>query len=134
MNTTKDISPHTVRVSDDEREVVATRIRDAAAEGRLTLEEADERQVAAYAARTADDLAALTTDLPEPPPQPPAPKQLSSAARTRLAVHAVLVGILVVAMITRWVMGPVPFFWPAFPMFWLGLSVLVHHRIARRRA
>ncbi|MEJ3655200.1 DUF1707 domain-containing protein [Actinomycetes bacterium KLBMP 9759] len=134
MDMTKEVATHVLRVSDEERETVAARVRAAAAEGRLTLEEADERQVAAYAARTADELAGLTTDLPEPPPEPPAPKRLSSAARTRLAVHAVLVGVVAVAMLTRWIMGPVPWFWPAFPMFWLGLSVLVHYRVALRRA
>jgi hypothetical protein len=31
-------------------------------------------------------------------------------------------------------MDPEPWFWPAWPMFWLGLSLLLHHRVATRRA
>ena len=57
--------PLDLRVSDAERERVAQRLRLAAGEGRLTLEELDERVEAAYAARTGSDLAELTADLPE---------------------------------------------------------------------
>lgn len=57
--------PLDLRVSDSERERVAQRLRLAAGEGRLTLEELDERVEAAYTARTGSDLAVLTADLPE---------------------------------------------------------------------
>jgi hypothetical protein len=53
-----------VRASDAEREATIVRLRDAAAEGRLTLEELAERVEAADAARTRSDLGSLVTDLP----------------------------------------------------------------------
>ena len=56
--------PLDLRVSDADRERVAERLRHAAGEGRLTIEELDERVEAAYAARTGADLVALTADLP----------------------------------------------------------------------
>jgi hypothetical protein len=55
------------RASDAEREAVVARLRDAAAEGRLTVEELTERIDAAYAARTRADLEPLIADLPAPP-------------------------------------------------------------------
>jgi hypothetical protein len=133
-----------VRASDAEREAVTDRLRAAAAEGRLTPAEADERQAAAYAAITRDELVPLTADLPtDPPPEQaasaPATRArggrggpLTDAARRRLAVHAVIVGVLAVFLVTRWAMDPAPFFWPVWPAFWLGVSLLLHHRWARR--
>jgi hypothetical protein len=58
--------PPDLRVSDADRELVAERLREAAGEGRLTIEELDERVDRAYEARTAGELAVLTEDLPEP--------------------------------------------------------------------
>jgi hypothetical protein len=55
------------RASDAEREAVVTRLRDAASEGRLTVEELAERIDAAYAARTHAELEPLTADLPAAP-------------------------------------------------------------------
>ena len=54
------------RASDTERERVAGRLRDAAAQGRLTIDELDERTAAAYAAVTRGELAELLDDLPAP--------------------------------------------------------------------
>jgi hypothetical protein len=55
------------RASDSEREATVGRLRQAAAEGRLTVEELDERIDAAYAASTQADLEPLTADLPAAP-------------------------------------------------------------------
>jgi hypothetical protein len=52
------------RASDAEREATVTRLREAAAEGRLTVEELTERIDAAYAASTLGELEPLTADLP----------------------------------------------------------------------
>jgi hypothetical protein len=52
------------RASDAEREQVVVRLRDASAEGRLTLEELADRTALAYRARTHDELEPLTADLP----------------------------------------------------------------------
>jgi hypothetical protein len=60
-----------VRASDDEREVAMGRLRDAAAEGRLTFEELADRVEAAAGAVTRDDLDRLTDDLPAERPATP---------------------------------------------------------------
>jgi hypothetical protein len=53
-----------LRASDAERDEVVERLRDASAEGRLTLEEFVERMTSAYEARTHADLEQLVQDLP----------------------------------------------------------------------
>jgi uncharacterized protein DUF1707 len=53
-----------VRASDAERERTVEQLRDASAEGRLTLEEFVERMTNAYEARTHAELEVLTRDLP----------------------------------------------------------------------
>ncbi|MBZ4018221.1 DUF1707 SHOCT-like domain-containing protein [Streptomyces purpurogeneiscleroticus] len=53
-----------LRASDADRDRVAEVLRDALAEGRLGMEEFDERLEAAYAARTYGELVPLTADLP----------------------------------------------------------------------
>jgi uncharacterized protein DUF1707 len=74
-----------IRASDKERDSVVDVLRDAYTDGRITLEEFEERTSAAYASKTWTDLRALTSDLPvepvfgadlpqrPPPPQPVAP-------------------------------------------------------------
>ncbi|MBN1685584.1 MAG: DUF1707 domain-containing protein [Spirochaetales bacterium] len=64
-----DLSDHSFptpspRVADADREVVVTRLQEAAADGRLDLSELEERLDAVYSARTRADLDALTADLP----------------------------------------------------------------------
>ena len=53
-----------LRASDAEREQAVLRLRDASAEGRLTLEELVARTETAYGARTRGDLVRVTADLP----------------------------------------------------------------------
>ena len=57
-------TPEQVRASHDEREAVVRRLRDAAAEGRIDLDELDARLEQALKSRTQGELAALTADLP----------------------------------------------------------------------
>jgi uncharacterized RDD family membrane protein YckC len=66
-----------LRASDRDRDEVAERLRDAAAEGRLTAYELDERLTHALSAATYGELDTLTDDLPVPVPTPP----LSRVAR-----------------------------------------------------
>lgn len=54
------------RASDAEREQAIVRLREASAEGRLTLEELADRAALAYHARSQAELARLTEDLPAP--------------------------------------------------------------------
>ncbi len=62
-----------MRASDAERERIAEVLREAVAEGRLDMEEFDERLNAAYTARTHGELEPLVRDLPVPGSAAPAP-------------------------------------------------------------
>ena len=53
-----------LRISDADRHRVAELLREAAGEGRLDIDELDERLESAYAAKTYGDLVPLTADLP----------------------------------------------------------------------
>lgn len=63
-------APRDLRASDADRERVVTVLAEAAADGRLTLDEHSERVQQAYAARTLGELARLTSDLARPSAQP----------------------------------------------------------------
>jgi hypothetical protein len=56
-----------IRASDKERDSVVDVLRDAYTDGRITLEEFDDRTSAAYASKTWGDLRDLTSDLPVKP-------------------------------------------------------------------
>jgi hypothetical protein len=57
--------PPALLASDRQREQAIATLRDAVVEGRLTLDEYSDRVGVAVGARTTDDLAALTRDLPQ---------------------------------------------------------------------
>jgi hypothetical protein len=60
-----------IRASDAEREQTVTLLRAAVAEGRLSVEELDERTANAYAAATRGELERLVDDLPHELPEAP---------------------------------------------------------------
>jgi uncharacterized protein DUF1707/cell wall-active antibiotic response 4TMS protein YvqF len=62
------------RASDAEREAAVTRLREAAGEGRLSVQELADRIDAAYAATTLAELEPLTSDLPAPAPAERGPR------------------------------------------------------------
>jgi hypothetical protein len=57
--------PRSLRASDADRESVANVLREAAGDGRLTMDELDERLDAVYAAKTYAELEPITHDLPD---------------------------------------------------------------------
>lgn len=59
------LEPARLRVSDAERHQVAEVLRQAAGEGRIDLEELDERLEATFSAKTYADLVPITEDLPD---------------------------------------------------------------------
>lgn len=61
------MTDRSIRASDTERESVVDILRDAYTDGRLTLDEFEQRTSAAYAAKTWADLRELTADLPVQP-------------------------------------------------------------------
>jgi hypothetical protein len=65
MSSSPDIpQPQHLRASDTDREKVANTLREAAGDGRLTMDELDERLDAVYAAKTYAELMPITHDLP----------------------------------------------------------------------
>lgn len=71
-------TPSGLRASDADREAVATSLREHYADGRLSLDEFQQRLDATFAARTDRDLHRITNDLPHPttfaPTWSPAPR------------------------------------------------------------
>ncbi len=67
--------PDQLRISDADRHRVAEMLREAAGEGRLEMEELDERLEATYEARTYADLVPITLDLPSQPAQSTGPEK-----------------------------------------------------------
>jgi uncharacterized protein DUF1707 len=112
-------TPGKIRASDADRDRVATRVQRASVEGRLNLDETEDRLGGVYAAKYLDELAAFTADLP---PEPPAARRFPPPLR----VHAAIVVVLSVVLVVRWAASGAPFFWPLVPMFWLGLTLAVH--------
>lgn len=122
---------HRIRASDAEREQYAQILRAAMTEGRLSLEEGEERLGRAYAATYRDELAPLTTDLPDGGRRAlfETPEALA-VGRRRLRRHAGVVAAVAAVLITVWALAPGPhhFFWPAIPLLFLGFGVLRHRR------
>lgn len=141
---TPPVRPEDLRAGDADRELVLERLRAACAEGRLDLEEFEERVAATLAARTYGELAVVTADLPGGPPVPrllgaPAPRAPVPASRpprqgttlrrsvTAWAVASLLMtAIWVIAGLTTGVFGYPWWIWLAAPSgvlllaSWLG--------------
>jgi hypothetical protein len=126
-----------MRASDADREIVRAVLADAYADGRLTREEYDDRLNTLYASRTLGEVPSLVSDLVPPdglPAAPAAPAPLPLAdLRTRGArkwrkdveesFAAFLVPSIICTVIWIAVTGR-GFFWPAFPMLFLGLNLV----------
>lgn len=56
--------PYLLRVSDADRDQITERLREAAGQGRITMDELDTRLDATYSAKTYAELAVITRDLP----------------------------------------------------------------------
>lgn len=134
-----------VRASDSDREQAVEVLRGQFAEGRLTLEEFDERASAAYTAKTWADLRALTSDLPvrlgfetAPASVVPGPVAAVSSARPGAWRFAPLIPmafvLLVLANAGGWHHhhdGVFPFF-PVIPLAIFGAMFGLWLRAARR--
>ena len=105
------MSINPIRVSDTDRARVVDRIAAAAAEGRLTIDEADERTAAAYQARYESELDALVADLPAPP----APAR-RDRPRPAIALFVVIAAVLTMA----WWHSGAHFFWPVIPLAFIA--------------
>jgi hypothetical protein len=126
--------PGRLRAADADRERVAATIQAAGGEGRLTLDEVEDRLTAVYAARFTDELGELTADLPRSAPawrgRPGWPLTREALRRhPALRVHLAVVVAIAVLLTIRWAVSGVAFFWPAMPMFWLLISLVAHARV-----
>ncbi len=123
-----------MRASDADREVVRGVLADAYADGRLTREEYDDRLSTLYGSRTLGEMPALVSDLvpPEgsaiaPAPSLPADLRTRGARKWRKDVEESLAAFLVPSIICTviWIAATGRgFFWPAFPMLFLGLNLV----------
>jgi hypothetical protein len=114
-----------VRASDAEREEIITALRTHAGDGRLDVEELDQRIEAAYAAKTRRELVALTNDLPRAPRAPrDERREFVEHLRAYLSVMALLVLI--------WAFAGMGYFWPIWPILGWGLGVVSHANVLRR--
>jgi hypothetical protein len=98
-----------LRASDADRERVVERLRAHAAEGRLDVQELEQRLAAAFAARTHGELEPLLADLPAHRPR----------SRRRPAYRAAALGPwlrLSVLLIGIWALSGGGYFWPVWPM------------------
>jgi hypothetical protein len=114
-----------IRASDAEREEVIAALRTHAGDGRLDLDELDQRIETAYAAKTRRDLVALTSDLPR---APRAPRDERREFAEHLRVYLSLMTMLVVI----WALTGMGYFWPVWPIVGWGIGVVSHANALRR--
>jgi hypothetical protein len=119
-----------LRAADRDRDEVAEILREQYAQGRLTMEEYDERSTAASSAKTMGELRALTVDLPaaeEPGPVRPAGPAWSQGRMRWIAVAGAVAAVAVLvgaAFAGRYLL--------AFPT-WLIILIIVRHAHGGRR-
>lgn len=131
MNDVEDFKDSEIRASDQDRERVAEALRENYAQGRLTLEEFDERTTSVYAAKTLGDLRGLTRDLPAVRPvQQPVPAQAPPPARGPRGdmwwipvVALAVAGIAIVSVATGHMV-----FWPLWVFVFIGFKAFGRNR------
>lgn len=128
-----------VRASDAEREACAEAVRDAMVQGRLTLQEGEDRLVEVYATRFREDLPALLADLPQPiaaapaaapvsAERPAAPVGVPSGRRLRVAFTVCWIAAVVTAVSAASAGGDA-----VGPVFAVIIALAVLRRIGYRR-
>lgn len=117
-----------VRASDAERELIVGHLREQSGEGRLTVEELDERLGRAYDAKTRAELVALTSDLPAPP----RPSQSVARAREDFRHHLRTYAGVMLLLVAIWALTGADYFWPVWPALGWGIGVLAHGDATRR--
>jgi hypothetical protein len=104
-----------MRASEAERETTVEDLRGHAAAGRLDLAELEERVETAFGARTREELAELTSDLPQP-------AQPSGDFDAHLRVFAAVQ----IGLVAIWALSGFGYLWPIWPFMGWGIGVLVH--------
>ena len=107
--------------SDADRDRIAERLRAAAAEGRLTSDELEERLETALSARTEAELEPLVADLPAAGLATPPAARSERRRWDRDHVRAYVgVSLMLVAI---WALTGAGYFWPIWPMLGWGIAV-----------
>ena len=109
--------PH-LRASQAEREQVVELLRVHAGEGRLEVDDLEQRLGAAFAARTRGELAGLLGDLPGRD----RPRRSDPGRRIHLRVF-VMVQLLLVCI---WALTGMGYFWPVWPLLGWGIGLMSH--------
>ncbi|HYD09102.1 MAG TPA: DUF1707 domain-containing protein [Acidimicrobiales bacterium] len=141
--------------SESERDRTVKALTKHCGDGRITLEELEERIELAYAAGTSADLKALLADLPKddllavtgitpspalqrhPSPSPPsAPKAPARPSRrageVALAIHAVVYLSIMALLVVIWLLtSPFGYPWPIWPALGMGLPLAIHAGIMK---
>ncbi len=114
---TVDMTDVSMRAADTDRDRTVERLRDAAAEGRLTPDDLERRLETALAARTYAELEGVVADLPQP-----------DGARRAVRERSELGGLLATSMllVAIWALTGMGYFWPVWPMLGWGIGVLSH--------
>ena len=128
LDLTHSTSAGSLRVGDAERELVAGRLADHHAAGRLTFDELDERLTATWSARTRADLAATLGDLPisAPPPPTPSDRRPPPPAATGWRGHLASYLAVIAVLWLIWALTGNGYPWPIWPMLGWGLGLLGH--------
>jgi len=109
-----------LRVSDADRDRVATALRDHAAQGRLDADELEERLGRAYTAPTLGELTELTRDLPTPR------RHQRGRARADIRAHFSAFVLVNLTLIVIWIASGLGYFWPIWPLMGWGIGMAKH--------
>jgi hypothetical protein len=110
----------TLRASDAEREHHAELLREHAAQGRLTVDELDERLDRVYAARTLGELTPVVADLPVPAPRERPARRRARPIRTEVVAY-LAVNLMLIAI---WAATGGGYFWPIWPLLGWGIGLM----------
>jgi Domain of unknown function (DUF1707)/2TM domain len=119
-------SENRLRASDAERERTAEMLREHAQQGRLDVEELEERLGQAYSARTRADLELLTVDLPRR-----SRSRRPERARRELREHVTTFVLVNLLLIVIWAATGGGYFWPIWPIVGWGIGVACHASAVR---
>jgi len=122
-----------IRVSDAEREHHADLLREHAAQGRLTVDELDERLDRVYAAKIYGELAPIVSDLPAPRAERraasgrgssrPSGRPLSARLSPRRPEVAAFLAVNLL-LIVIWAATGAGYFWPIWPLLGWGIGLM----------
>jgi DUF1707 SHOCT-like domain len=112
---TVDMTDISMRAADTDRDRTVERLRDAAAEGRLTRDDLERRLETALAAGTYAELEGVVADLPQP-----------DGARRAVRKHSELGGLLAtsILLVAIWALTGMGYFWPVWPILGWGVFVV----------